>query len=144
VALVFVIASSSWACAAPRLSPIRGERRDEQLIFEQRIASTVPSESGVDWQSWQLYQSGRLVYQRAKARARVTRVAAPRLQAARGWLGAHDAELLKSTTHGPPPSTPNVSAMCQLRLSVGLILAPLGDPRYDACETLKALILPAE
>ena len=65
---------------------------------------------------------------------------APRLATVHAWLHARDIfELVQNAAESAASTTPNVSAMCQLQLSTGLVLAPLGDRRYYACDELKKL-----
>jgi hypothetical protein len=126
------------SCRQPLTLSPRRVSPDTLLIFEQRVASS-QSASEPDWESWRLYESGRLIYSRAGAPATHRHLGKARLGAVHAWLHAHDFELVQNTPESPAPSAPNVSAMCQLRLSTGLVLAPLGDRRYYACDELKKL-----
>ncbi len=100
------------------------------MIFEHRRASADRASSEPDWEAWQLYESGRLVYARAGAEPTKAILPRQRLRAARAWLEQHDFELVRSSEHGRATQTPSVTASCQLHLSTVLVLAPLGDPRY--------------
>ena len=134
LALPALIAS----CRQPLTLSPRRVSPDTLLIFEQRVASSQP-ESAPDWESWRLYESGRLLYSRAGAPGTLRHIGKARLAAVHAWLRAHDFELVQSTPQAPTPAAPNVPAMCQLQLSTGLVLAPFGDRRYYACEELKKL-----
>jgi hypothetical protein len=132
------------SCRQPLTLSPRHVSPDTLLIFEQRIASSQPEsqpESGPDWESWRLYESGRLVYSRAGAAPTRRHLSKARLATVHAWLRAHDFELVRNTPEAPAPAVPGVSAMCQLQLSTGLVLAPLGDLRYYACDELKKLSL---
>jgi hypothetical protein len=126
------------SCRQPLTLSPRRVSPDTLLIFEQRTASSQP-ESGPDWESWRLYESGRLVYSRAGAAPTRRRLGKARLAAVHAWLRAHDFELVRNTPQAPSLAVSNVSAMCQLQLSTGLVLAPFGDRRYYACDELKKL-----
>jgi hypothetical protein len=126
------------SCRQPLTLSPRHVSPDTLLIFEQRIASSQP-ESGPDWESWRLYESGRLVYSRAGVAPTRRRLGEARLAAVHAWLRAHDFELARNTPETPAPAVPDVPAMCQLQLSTGLVLAPFGDRRYYACDELKRL-----
>jgi hypothetical protein len=134
------VAPLAWAvdCRQPLTLRARHVSPDAQLIFEQRVASSDPA-SGSSWQSWRLYESGRLIYSRAGTAATFRRLAPERLAAVRRWLQAHDYELVRSTAATPAPSGTDIAATCQLQLSTGLALAPFGDRRYYACDELKRL-----
>jgi hypothetical protein len=126
------------SCRQPLTLSPRRVSPDTLLIFEQRVASSQP-ESAPDWESWRLYESGRLLYSRAGTPATHRHIGKARLAAVHAWLRAHDFELVQSTPESLAPAAPNVSAMCQLPLSTGLVLAPFGDRRYYACDELKRL-----
>jgi hypothetical protein len=126
------------ACREPLTLHARHVSADAQLIFEQRVASS-DAASGSSWESWRLYESGRLIYSRAGAAATSRRLAPERLATVRRWLQAHDYELVQNTAEAPTSSGPDISATCQLQLSTGLVLAPFGDRRYYVCDELKRL-----
>jgi len=137
--LCSLLASLSIACAG---QPSPGPRRvvpDELLIFEQRRASAPSGPTAPAWETWQLYESGRFVYAHAGAEASQRHVDVAQLREIHAWLRQHDFELLRNSPERMPPRVPGVSASCQLHLSTGLTLAPLGDPRYYACDALKQL-----
>jgi hypothetical protein len=135
---LLVLLASTTSCRQPLTLSPRHVSPDTLLIFEQRVASSA-LESGPDWESWRLYESGRLVYSRAGAAPTRRQLGKARLATVHAWLRAHDFELLRNTPRAPNPAVPGVSAMCQLRLSTGLVLAPFGDRRYYACDELKKL-----
>jgi hypothetical protein len=130
--------ASTVDCREPLTLHARHVSPDAQLIFEQRVASSDPA-SGPSWESWRLYESGRLIYSRSGAAATFRRLTPERLAAVRRWLQAHDYELVQSTAATQAPSGPDIAATCQLQLSAGLALAPFGDRRYYACDELKRL-----
>jgi hypothetical protein len=136
--LLLALLAMTAACRQPLTLSPRRVSPDTRIIFEQRIAST-QSQSAPDWESWRLYESGRLLYSRAGAPVTHRHIGEARLAAVHAWLRAHDFELVRSTPESPAPAPPNVSAMCQLQLSTGLVLAPFGDRRYYACDELKKL-----
>ncbi len=139
VTLALLAGCWSLGCAG---QPALGPRRvspDATLIFEQRRASSDASTSKVDWEAWQLYESGRFVYMRAGAEPSRTRLDRARLRQVHSWLTQHDFELVRSRAAAASNDKPGESASCQLRLSIGLVLAPLGDARYYACDSLRAL-----
>jgi hypothetical protein len=138
---LLVLLALTTSCRQPLTLSPRHVSPDTLLIFEQRIASSQP-ESGPDWESWRLYESGRLVYSRAGTAPTWRHLGKARLAAVHAWLRAHDFELVRSTPQAPTPAAPDVSAMCQLQLSTGLVLAPFGDRRYYACDELKKLSIP--
>ena len=132
-----------WLSVACAGQPSEGPRRispDSILIFEQRRASPHAEPGAPLWEAWQLYESGRFVYARASAEATQMRIDAAQLRAIHAWLANHDFELVKSRARSAPTAISEVSASCQIRLSTGLALAPLGDPRYYACDELRKLI----
>jgi hypothetical protein len=133
-----VLLALTSSCRQPLTLSPRRVSPDTLLIFEQRIVSSQP-ESGPDWESWRLYESGRLVYSRAGAAPTRRRLGKARLAAVHAWLRAHDFELVRNAPQAPSPAASNISAMCQLQLSTGLVLAPFGDRRYYACDELKKL-----
>src|SRR5882757_5750872 len=106
----------TFACREPLTLHARNVSPDAQLIFEQRVASS-DAGSGPSWESWRLYESGRLIYSRAGAAATLRRLSLDRLTAVRRWLQSHDYELVQSTAASPAPTAPDISATCQLRLS---------------------------
>ena len=61
---LLVLLASTTSCRQPLTLSPRHVSPDTLLIFEQRVASSA-LESGPDWESWRLYESGRLVYSRA-------------------------------------------------------------------------------
>jgi hypothetical protein len=125
------------SCRQPLTLSPRRVSPDTRIIFEQRVASA-QGESGPGWESWRLYESGRFLYSRAGAASTQRHIGKERLAAVHAWLRAHDFELVQSTPVAPAPAA-NVSAMCQLQLSSGLVLAPFADRRYYACDELKKL-----
>jgi hypothetical protein len=141
------IAGVAWGVVSTgcvRQRPPRPPSRDETLLFEQRRASAeAQSPRGEPrWQSWALYASGRFVYARAGAEPRRWRLDPIHQRTVRAWLETHDVELCQAApAHDASPTVPGVSATCQLRLSVGLVLAPFGDPRYAACDELRQISL---
>ncbi len=119
-----------------------GPRRvaaDSILIFELRRAHVEASPGVSQWEAWQLYDSGRFVYMRSGAEPSRTRLDHARLGQVHRWLAQHDFELVRSRARLAPALTTGESASCQLRLSTGLVLAPLGDPRFYACDALRQL-----
>jgi hypothetical protein len=139
-ALLLGLLGLTTSCRQPLTLSPRHVSPDTRLIFEQRIASSQP-ESGPEWESWRLYESGRLVYSRAGAAPTRRRLGKARLVAVQAWLRAHDFELVSNTPAAASPAASNVSAICQLQLSTGLVLAPFGDRRYYACDELKKLAI---
>ena len=137
--LALLAGGCALSCAGqPALTP-RRISPDAVLIFEQRRAHSEAGSGNVEWEAWQLYESGRLVYSRAGAEPSRTRLARARLRAVRSWLARHDFELVQSHAGGTAMPNSGESASCQLHLSTGLVLAPLGDPRFYACDTLRQL-----
>ena len=133
------------SCRQPLTLSPRHVSPDTLLIFEQRIASAHSDsgpESGPEWESWRLYQSGRLVYSRAGAAPTRRRLGKARLAAVQAGLRGHDFELVRNAPEARSAAVSNVAAMCQLQLSTGLVLAPFGDRRYYACDELKKLSIP--
>jgi hypothetical protein len=138
LALLALLALTA-SCRQPLTLSPRRVSADTRLIFEQRIASS-QVESGPDWESWRLYESGRLLYSHAGAASTQRHIGKERLATVHAWLRAHDFELVRSSAPATSaPAAANVSAMCQLQLSTGLVLAPFGDRRYYACDELKKL-----
>ncbi len=137
-----LLLSTTPSCVHRQLSGARGISSDRVLIFEQRVAAADPA-AEVAWESWQLYESGRFVYARAGAETTQRRIQTAHLQAVHGWLYAHDAELQR--TPAPEAATPpaaNITAMCQVHTSSGLMLAAFGQPHYGVCDELKKLAAP--
>jgi hypothetical protein len=127
------------ACAGqPALGP-RRVSSDSVLVFEQRRTFAHPEATAPAWEAWQLYESGRFVYARAGADAAQIRIDRAQLRAIHAWLSQHDFELVTSRTAPAPGPIGEVTASCQIRLSTGLALASLGDPRYYACDELRKL-----
>ena len=122
----------------PALGP-RTISHDRVLLFEQRRATAQPTPEMPAWEAWQLYESGRFVHSRADTEMTQRRLDAQQLSTVRAWLRAHDFELVQNSHGKSAPAASHISAICQIHLSTGLVLAPLGDPRYYACDELKRL-----
>lgn len=111
----------------------------DTVLFEQRLADPGAAPPRPAWEAWRLYESGRLVYTRSSAEPVERHVEAARLSRARAWLRQHDFELIQGKAPAESKAASDASGVCQIRLSTGLVVAALGDPRYYACDALKEL-----
>ena len=112
---------------------------DTTVLFEQRLVYLQPASTRPGWEAWRLYESGRIVYARPGVEPIERRVEPARLLRAHAWLRQHDFELVQGKAPTQTPRAAEVSGVCQVRLSTGLNVAGITDPRYYACEELKKL-----